>query len=41
MTNQSKHSNDASIIYASPDQLYLHELNPRLWPDDKVTSQCG
>ncbi|MEL6754771.1 MAG: ParB N-terminal domain-containing protein, partial [Pseudomonadota bacterium] len=29
MTNQSKHSNDATIIYASLDQLYLHELNPR------------
>ena len=29
MTNQSKHSADASIIYASLDQLYLHELNPR------------
>jgi ParB family transcriptional regulator, chromosome partitioning protein len=29
MTNQSKHSADATIIYASLDQLYLHELNPR------------
>ncbi|MEM1150177.1 MAG: ParB/RepB/Spo0J family partition protein [Pseudomonadota bacterium] len=29
MTNQSKHSTDATIIYASMDQLYLHELNPR------------
>ena len=29
MTNQSKHATDATIIYASLDQLYLHELNPR------------
>jgi len=29
MTNQSKHSTDATIIYAALDQLYLHELNPR------------
>ncbi|MEO1638654.1 MAG: ParB N-terminal domain-containing protein [Pseudomonadota bacterium] len=29
MTNQSKHNADATIIYASLDQLYLHELNPR------------
>jgi len=29
MTNQSKHTTDATIIYASLDQLYLHELNPR------------
>lgn len=29
MTNQSKHATDAAIIYASLDQLYLHELNPR------------
>ncbi len=29
MTNQSKHSTDPAIIYASLDQLYLHELNPR------------
>lgn len=29
MTNQSKRATDATIIYASLDQLYLHELNPR------------
>ncbi|MGR3512139.1 MAG: ParB/RepB/Spo0J family partition protein [Paracoccaceae bacterium] len=29
MTNQSKHATDATIIYASLDQLYLHESNPR------------
>lgn len=29
MTNQSKHATDATIIYASLDQLYLHEFNPR------------
>lgn len=29
MTNQSTIPNDAAIIYASLDQLYLHDLNPR------------
>ena len=29
MTNQSIIPNDATIIYASLDQLYLHDLNPR------------
>ncbi|WP_159087086.1 ParB/RepB/Spo0J family partition protein [Loktanella sp. Alg231-35] len=29
MTNQSTLSADAAIIYASLDQLYLHDLNPR------------
>ncbi|MEM7239446.1 MAG: ParB N-terminal domain-containing protein, partial [Pseudomonadota bacterium] len=29
MTNQSTIPNDAAIIYASLDQLYLHALNPR------------
>ena len=29
MTNQLTIPYDAAIIYASLDQLYLHDLNPR------------